>query len=76
MHLIASNSGVITHYFLTSGVRLVDANTTVYKGDALVSGILEAGEEQLVIGAEGEVYADYWRDGLYIGSKDHLLYAD
>lgn len=75
MHLIASNSGVITHYFLTSGVRLVDANTTVYKGDALVSGILEAGEEQLVIGAEGEVYADYWLETAFTLDRKTTYYT-
>lgn len=75
MHLIASNSGVVTHYFLTSGVRLVDANTTVYKGDALVSGLLEAGDEQLVIGAEGEVYADYWLETAFTLDRKAVYYT-
>lgn len=42
-HLIASNSGVITHFQLQSGERKVFPNMTVYKGDTLVSGILERG---------------------------------
>ncbi|KGR81499.1 sporulation protein YqfD [Lysinibacillus odysseyi] len=75
MHLIAGNSGVVTHYFLTSGVRLVDANTTVYKGDALVSGILDAGDEQLVIGAEGEVYADYWLETAFTLNRKATYYT-
>ncbi|MGM9950712.1 MAG: sporulation protein YqfD [Lysinibacillus sp.] len=75
MHLMASNSGVITHYFLTSGVRLVDANTTVYKGDALVSGILDAGDKQVVVGAEGEVYADYWLETAFTLDRKTTYYT-
>ena len=59
-HLIASNSGVITHFDIDRGVRKVEPNTTVYKGDTLVSGVLERGNEVFVVGAQGEVYADYW----------------
>lgn len=59
-HLIASNSGVITHFDLESGVRQVEPNDTVYKGDTLVSGVMMKGDEYVMIGASGEVYADYW----------------
>jgi len=75
MHLIASNNGVITHYFLKSGVRLVDANKTVYKGDRLVSGILEAGDRQVVVGAEGEVYADYWFETAFTINREIIYYT-
>ena len=64
-HLIASNSGVITHFNLQSGERKVERNMTVYKGDTLVSGVLERGEEHFVIGAVGEVYADYWLESTF-----------
>lgn len=59
-HLIANNSGVITHFQIERGIRKVVPNMTVYKGDTLVSGVLMRNEEVFVIGAEGEVFADYW----------------
>ncbi|WP_042478235.1 sporulation protein YqfD [Bacillus ndiopicus] len=59
-HLLANNSGVITHFDIKSGERKVTPNTTVYKGDTLVSGLMTVGERQLLIGAVGDVYADYW----------------
>ncbi|WP_431029753.1 sporulation protein YqfD [Lysinibacillus sp. LZ02] len=75
MHLIANNSGVITHYFLKSGVRVVDTNMTVYKGDTLVSGVLEAGDRHVVVGAEGEVYADYWFETAFTLNKQVTYYT-
>lgn len=60
-HLVASKSGVITHFDITSGERRVSPNTTVYRGDILVSGVITVGEEKhIAVGASGEVYADYW----------------
>ena len=59
-HLIASNSGVITHFNISKGVRKVDPHTTVYKGDTLVSGILTVGDTHYIVGAKGDVFADYW----------------
>ena len=75
MHLIAGNNGVITHYFLKSGVRLVDTNKTVYKGDRLVSGILDAGDKQVIVGAEGEVYADYWFETAFTINREMIYYT-
>lgn len=60
LYLVANSSGVITHFNVESGERKVKPNMTVYKGDLLVSGILNEGEQQVVVGAKGEVYADYW----------------
>lgn len=59
-HLIATKSGVITHFEISSGERRVLPNTTVYKGDTLVSGVITVGDRSVVVGASGEVYADYW----------------
>ncbi|MEO4052242.1 sporulation protein YqfD [Solibacillus sp. CAU 1738] len=59
-HLVAGNSGVITHFNITSGERKVTPNTTVYTGDTLVSGVIAQGDNYLIVGAVGEVYADYW----------------
>lgn len=58
--LVASKSGVITHFNIKKGERLVSINSTVHKGDKLVSGVLSSDDKNFVIGAEGEVYADYW----------------
>ncbi|HWL12824.1 MAG TPA: sporulation protein YqfD [Ureibacillus sp.] len=59
-HLIATKSGVITHFEIASGERRVLPNTTVYKGDTLVSGVITVGDKSVFVGAAGEVYADYW----------------
>lgn len=59
-HLIASKSGVITHFDITKGERSVNVHSTVHKGDLLVSGVITQGEKEIMIGAEGEVFADYW----------------
>lgn len=59
-HLMARTSGVVTHFNITSGERKVRPNQTVYKGDTLVSGVLTQGDKQFLVGAKGEVYADYW----------------
>lgn len=59
-HLIASNSGVVTHFEINRGIRQVEPNMTVYKGDTLVSGVVSRGDDHFIVGAEGEVFADYW----------------
>lgn len=59
-HLIALNGGVITHFELLRGERIVKPNMTVYPGDVLVSGIISQGDKTHIIGAEGAVFADYW----------------
>ncbi|NLY79875.1 MAG: stage IV sporulation protein [Lysinibacillus sp.] len=60
-HLVASKSGVVTHFDITKGERRVLPNTTVYRGDILVSGVITVGEEEYIaVGAKGEVFADYW----------------
>lgn len=57
--LIAKHSGVITHFDLSKGERAVPLHSTVAKGSLLATGTLEQGEEKVVIGAEGAVYANY-----------------
>ncbi|RUL57045.1 MULTISPECIES: sporulation protein YqfD [Lysinibacillus] len=59
-HLVASKSGVVSHFEIASGERRVLPNTTVYTGDTLVSGVITVGDKSIVIGAAGAVYADYW----------------
>lgn len=60
-HLIARTSGVVTHWNIIRGERLFTQNMTVFKGDVLVSGIVSfQDKEHHAVGAEGEVYVDYW----------------
>lgn len=59
-HLIAAKSGIVTHVSIASGERVVMKDSTVRKGDVLVSAFIKQGEEIKVVGAEGSVFADYW----------------
>ena len=59
-HLIARTSGVVTHWDIVRGERLFTKNMTVFKGDVIVSGIVRFNDQERVVGAEGEVYVDYW----------------
>ena len=59
-HLVATKSGVITHFNIQNGERKISVNDTAYEGDVLVSGVIESGTDQVFVGAKGEVYADYW----------------
>ncbi|HLR11138.1 MAG TPA: sporulation protein YqfD [Sporosarcina sp.] len=59
-HLVAKTSGVITHFSLSSGEKVASLHSTVEKGDLLATGILEQGEKEVVVGAKGAVYANYW----------------
>ena len=58
--LVARTGGVITRFALTKGERVGHVHRTVKKGDVLASGTLEQGEDYVVVGAAGAVYADYW----------------
>ncbi|MER1956136.1 MAG: sporulation protein YqfD [Solibacillus sp.] len=76
-HLIASNSGVITHFDIERGIRKVVPNMTVYKGDTLVSGVLMRDDEVFVVGAQGEVFADYWLETTFsIPKTIHMQVLD
>ncbi|MFJ7949954.1 sporulation protein YqfD [Lysinibacillus sp. NPDC096418] len=59
-HLVATKSGVITNFNIRHGERKVSVNETAYDGDVLVSGVIDSGEDKVFVGAEGEVFADYW----------------
>lgn len=65
VNLIASKNGVVTHFDIDKGIRAVVPNTTVYKGDLLVSGVLTVGDTWKAIGANGAVYADYWLESSF-----------
>ncbi|WP_249713039.1 sporulation protein YqfD, partial [Bacillus cereus] len=59
-HLVATKSGVITHFNIQNGERKISINDTAYEGDVLVSGVIQSGTDQVYVGANGEVFADYW----------------
>ena len=59
-HLIAKRSGVITDFELIKGVRAVEKNVAVKKGDILVNGFVTQGEKRIITSAEGKVFANYW----------------
>lgn len=60
--LVAKTSGVITRFELKRGERVARVHQTVKKGDLLATGILEQGSKKVVVGAEGEVFAQYWME--------------
>lgn len=64
-HLIAANSGVVTHFQIERGIRQVEKNMTVYQGDLLVSGVLTRGDNDIIIGAAGKVFVDYWLEASF-----------
>ncbi|MBO1912043.1 sporulation protein YqfD, partial [Microvirga sp. 3-52] len=58
--LVARTGGMITRFALTRGERIGHTYMTVKKGDILATGILEQGEKEVLVGAEGAVFADFW----------------
>jgi len=60
VNLVAKRSGVITDFSLIKGVRAVEKNISVKKGDVLVNGFVTQGDKKIITSAEGKVYADYW----------------
>lgn len=60
VNLVAKRSGVITDFSLTNGVRAVEKNIAVKKGDVLVNGFVTQGNRKVITSAEGKVYASYW----------------
>ncbi len=60
-HVVASNSGIITHVYTERGVAQVGVNDFVKKGDILISGEVKLYEEvKNDVCAKGEVYAEVW----------------
>lgn len=62
-NLIASTEGIITDYSIGEGMRLVSRGDTVSEGQILVSGYEDYGLYLRAVCAEGEIYADTWRQG-------------
>lgn len=64
--LVASADGVITDYAVAEGMRLIGRGETVTKGQILVSGFEDYGLCLRAVCAEGEIYADTWRQGTVV----------
>ncbi|GEL78316.1 sporulation protein YqfD [Tenuibacillus multivorans] len=59
-NLIASKTGTIQKIYVTNGRPVVHVNDFVQKGDLLVSGQLDEGNDDVYTHSEGEVIAEVW----------------
>lgn len=60
-NVIASKSGVVKTIYAENGVKMVDLNTYVNKGDVIISGmIIKDDTVKQYVHAKGKVYAEVW----------------
>lgn len=60
-NIVASKSGVLRKIYAEEGVKVVDNNTYVNKGDIIISGAITKDEEiKRIVNAKGKVYAEVW----------------
>ena len=60
-NIVASKSGVLRKIYAEEGVKVVDNNTYVNKGDIIISGAITKDEEiKKIVNAKGKVYAEVW----------------
>lgn len=60
-NIIASKSGVIKRIYAEDGMKVVDENTYVNKGEIIISGAIMKDEEvKAFTTAKGKVYAEVW----------------
>ena len=60
-NIVASKSGVLRKIYAEEGVKVVDNNTYVNKGDIIISGAITKDEEiKKRVNAKGKVYAEVW----------------
>ncbi len=62
-NLVASARGIITDYNIAEGMRLIERGDTVTEGQILVSGLEDYGLCMRAVCADGEIYANTWRQG-------------
>jgi len=60
-YLVAKQSGVITHYFIESGVKNFQVNQSVEKGELLVTGVVNEEDTEHIVPVKGQVFADFWK---------------
>lgn len=62
-NVVAKKSGVIKKIYAESGLKMVESNTYVNKGDVIISGAITKDEEvKKYVHAKGKVYAEVWYD--------------
>ena len=60
-NIVAKKDGVIKNIFVENGMKMVDVNTYVNKGDILISGIIKKDEDiKGLTRSKGKVYASVW----------------
>ncbi len=60
-NVVASKSGVIKKIYAENGMKMVETNTYVNKGDIIISGAIMKDESvKEYVHAKGEVYAEVW----------------
>ena len=60
-NIVAGKSGVIKKIYAEDGMKMVDINTYVNKGDIIISGAITKDEEiKTLVEAKGKVYAEVW----------------
>lgn len=62
-NIVAKKSGVIKKIYAEDGVKMIEPNTYVNKGDIIISGAITKDEEvKKYVHAKGKVYAEVWYD--------------
>ncbi|CDD28216.1 sporulation protein YqfD [Clostridium sp. CAG:433] len=62
-NIVAKKSGVIKKIYAEDGLKMVEPNTYVNKGDVIISGAITKDEEvKKYVHAKGKVYAEVWYD--------------
>lgn len=60
-NIVAKKSGVIKEIYAEEGMKVVDINTYVEKGEIVISGAIKKDEEvKSFVTAKGKVYAEVW----------------
>lgn len=60
-NIVAAKSGVIKKIYAEDGMKVVDTNTYVNKGEVVISGAIKKDEDvKTFVTAKGKVYAEVW----------------
>lgn len=60
-NIVATKSGVVKKIYVENGMKMVEVNTYVNKGDVIISGAIMKDETiKEYVHAKGEVYAEVW----------------
>ena len=60
-NIVAKKAGVVKNIYVTSGVKVIENNNYVNKGDIIISGIIQNNDKvKGMVKASGKVYAEVW----------------